>query len=256
MRASTLQIPAGTEVQVRMSAQNPQNLNSAVVMVFQFGKVLVENLAGSQQSQERLRVEATALLLGSMMREPCFNTLRTKQQLGYVVSCGSSQQSYGIAALQVIVQGAEFDVEFIRDRIEVFLKDFEGVLASISDQDFRTRKKVFTQTLLRDDLSLSERSGRYWREMLKNSRGPVFDRRKLLAQEVGTLNLPYVLSMYTKKVLEARSLISVSICGKEKPQPCPAEIHLQHRNGTRIIKNLRVDGSESLAAWKAQYLSY
>ena len=32
--------------------------------------------------RKQLRVEATALLLGSMMREPCFNTLRTKQQLG------------------------------------------------------------------------------------------------------------------------------------------------------------------------------
>ena len=49
-----------------------------------------------------------ATLLGLMMREPCFNYLRTQQQLGYVASC-FEEEFKTIMVFNILVQGSRED---------------------------------------------------------------------------------------------------------------------------------------------------
>ena len=55
-------------------------------------------------------------LLGLMMREPCFNYLRTQQQLGYVASCFDEEYK-DIVTFNILVQGsrAGFGAEVIAE---------------------------------------------------------------------------------------------------------------------------------------------
>merc|ERR1711918_11134 len=97
LRPTTWGIPAGTAVDIIAPPPNDENVNVAVVAMFQIGKVALRGQPPRIKA-ERLRREALSLLLGTMIREPCFDSLRTVQQLGYVVTCGVFRKSYGISA--------------------------------------------------------------------------------------------------------------------------------------------------------------
>lgn len=51
--------------------------------------------------------------------EPCYNQLRTKEQLGYIVFC-ASRKSNGAQGIRFIVQSAKHPM-YVEERIETFL---------------------------------------------------------------------------------------------------------------------------------------
>ena len=55
---------------------NPEDLNHALELYYQVPR-------------QGISEDVKAALLGEMMREPCFNQLRTQEQLGYIVACRS-----------------------------------------------------------------------------------------------------------------------------------------------------------------------
>jgi secreted Zn-dependent insulinase-like peptidase len=65
-------LPAPCQTLHRMRGPDPDNNNSAVKVYFQLGGL------------RSVREEAILSLLAHLLKEPCFNTLRTKEQLGCV----------------------------------------------------------------------------------------------------------------------------------------------------------------------------
>jgi insulysin len=59
-------------------------------------------------------------LFAQIIQEPCFDILRTKEQLGYIVFSGI-RRSNGVQGLRIIVQSDKHPT-FVDDRIEEFLK--------------------------------------------------------------------------------------------------------------------------------------
>lgn len=60
-------------------------------------------------------------LVSQILCEPCYNTLRTKEQLGYIVFCGS-RKANGVQGIRFIVQSAKHPA-FVEGRIELFLEN-------------------------------------------------------------------------------------------------------------------------------------
>lgn len=58
-------------------------------------------------------------LIVQIISEPCYNVLRTQEQLGYIVHC-SGRKSNGTQGLRVIVQSAKHPI-YVTERIELFL---------------------------------------------------------------------------------------------------------------------------------------
>lgn len=58
-------------------------------------------------------------LASQILAEPCYNTLRTKEQLGYIVFCGS-RKANGVQGIRFIVQSTKHP-EYVEGRIELFL---------------------------------------------------------------------------------------------------------------------------------------
>lgn len=58
-------------------------------------------------------------LVSQILCEPCYNTLRTKEQLGYIVFCGS-RKANGVQGIRFIVQSTRHPL-FVEERIEKFL---------------------------------------------------------------------------------------------------------------------------------------
>lgn len=62
-----------------------------------------------------------------VLYEPVYDTLRTKQQLGYSVSSGA-RLTHGVCGFCVVVVSPAFSAAEVEGRIENFLQDFAGTL--------------------------------------------------------------------------------------------------------------------------------
>jgi secreted Zn-dependent insulinase-like peptidase len=103
----------------------------------------------------------TLQLFASVIKEPCFDTLRTKQGLGYIVFCGVGLMR-GVAGLYVIAQGAAMDASRIDDAAHTFVQDFEHTLAAMSESYIATYREALQDKLEQAPLTLGEAAMDAW----------------------------------------------------------------------------------------------
>lgn len=72
---------------------------------------------GLQSKENNIKLE----LFTQIIQEPCFDILRTKEQLGYIVFSGI-RRSNGVQGLRIIVQSDKHPIH-LDNRIEEFLKN-------------------------------------------------------------------------------------------------------------------------------------
>ena len=104
--------------------------------------------------------------------EPCFDQLRTKDQLGYSVGCTSRNVS-GSMGFSVQVVSALHAPAFVDARIDAFLAWFGAELRGMSAATFAERVQSFV-TQKEADHSLQDESARLWDEIADSTF--VFDR--------------------------------------------------------------------------------
>lgn len=139
-------LPKGQTYRYEAMLEDPQNLNSCIQHVTQLDVYNEE-------------VSAKASLFAQMIHEPCFDTLRTKEQLGYVVF-SSSLNNHGTANIRILVQ-SEHTTPFLEWRIENFIDGFGQVLQNMSDKDFEGHKDALCKSLTQKYRNMREESSKY-----------------------------------------------------------------------------------------------
>ncbi|TKA83576.1 hypothetical protein B0A55_00413 [Friedmanniomyces simplex] len=112
---------------------------------------------------------AKLLLFAQMTSEPCFDQLRTKEQLGYVVSSGTVFQSR-LASYRVLIQ-SEKDCAYLEGRIEAWLSGYEQVLREMPAEEFESYKTGLVNKRLEKLKNLGQETGRFWHHVMSE----VFD---------------------------------------------------------------------------------
>lgn len=143
----------------------------------------------STRFDERARYDVMAQLIGA----PFYESLRTHQQLGYIVSA-SSFEMLEVPALGFMVQSPSANMEQIDDAVSTFLKAFEVSLADITETRFEREKQAVLSQLLAHDRTLGEVSERYWREIDRGATG--FDSREKLADAIREVSRDEVIEAY------------------------------------------------------------
>ena len=169
---------------------NAEDVNSAVHVTFQVGRRVVP--AGAEEwwqagqaaetkgqraadAQQRLRRSVLLDLLGTAIHTPCYDTLRTKEQLGYMVWCFPSS-TYGVRTLNVVVQSSARDAAYVAARAGAFLRAFRAdTLARMDPAAFDGFVTVLRAQYAKKDERLSSATGRLWGEIA--SRELSFGRR-------------------------------------------------------------------------------
>jgi insulysin len=124
-RTTLVNLPSGLEWQLCVDHPNHAETNSAVIAL-----LFVDS--------DSARVIALVKLLGMVLSEPVFSQLRTKEQLGYIVStAGVSMLS--ACWLQLSVQSHTASAQWVDSRIDGFLAGFRGVLVSKSDTEIQEK---------------------------------------------------------------------------------------------------------------------
>lgn len=103
---------------------------------------------------------AAALILSSFMRNPFFTELRTRQQLGYIVSSGSVATPRD-RHLTFIVQSSVYPPDELRRRVDAYLPTLPAALAAITPEKWNDLIAGARSTLESKPKSIAERASRF-----------------------------------------------------------------------------------------------
>lgn len=123
VRLRSFLLPPSCEYHYHLDLKDENNVNSCIEYFLQVGLL----------TNDRLLIALE--LFASIMSEPAFNQLRTREQLGYVVFSGvrHSRTTFGY---RVLIQ-SERDTAYLQQRIEVFLEGMVKILKKLSDEEFQ-----------------------------------------------------------------------------------------------------------------------
>jgi len=160
--------------------QSPSEENNAVEMTLQVG------------SDSSLGYEGIGILdlIGHLAYSSAYNQLRTKEQLGYIVSVYTRKTAGGTWGLTVVVQSSSKSPKYLEERIEAWLKAFRQELEDKTPEDFAKEARGVVVQLKEEDTKLSSEVGSWWNEIAatetvhERMNTPAFDRLEILADEL------------------------------------------------------------------------
>ncbi|MDA0976976.1 MAG: insulinase family protein [Proteobacteria bacterium] len=140
----------------------------------------------AQDDADSLADRARSALLVHLISPGYFSSLRTEQQLGYVVSAANPvMREWG--GVGFIVQSPVAGPQVLRDRTLEFMAAQVDKLATMSEEEFGANKAGLITRLLQRDKNLAQRASRYWLDL---DRGNLeFNTNQQLAEQVSKLTL-------------------------------------------------------------------
>lgn len=185
---------------------------------------------GPQETRANMLVE----LLCQLITEPCYNILRTQEQLGYLVASGP-RRSNGVQGIRIIVQSDRPPL-FLDSRIEAFLKYIENYIQEMSDTEFESNKTALAARRLEKPKKLAQLASKYWMEILSQQYN--FDRDKIEVACLEALTKADLLTFFKEHIAAGapyRKKLSVHIkCSGQGDTPADTS----PTNGPMWIKNI------------------
>lgn len=144
----SLVLPGGSKWVYKRHVEDPNNVNSGIEYLIQVGNV----------TQTALRAKLS--LLAQIAQEPCFDQLRTKEQLGYLVFSGVRKQT-GSMGMRFILQ-SERDTIYLENRIEEFLAKLRSIIEKMTPEEYKAQVQSLISKKLEKDKNLGQEGGKYW----------------------------------------------------------------------------------------------
>ncbi|OMJ90452.1 hypothetical protein SteCoe_7150 [Stentor coeruleus] len=193
MRA--VKIPKNSSLLYKNTIKEPSETNSAVISLWQIGP-------------ENEFLQATLSLIDNFINEPCFNILRTKEQLGYIV-WSYTQKFRGILNFLILIQSSVKSPTHIFNRISSFISYMKTCIHSLSDEDFdklvqSTKKKTF-----KNDISIKEEFNRFKLEI--DSGAYWFDRKEKIKAQLENVRKDNMVKVFEKMFFEDNRRLDVEV---------------------------------------------
>jgi len=203
-RTRILQQP---HTRVTLPAQNAADPNSALIAYFQVGP-------------RSAKLAAILLVISRFMSEPVFTTLRTKEQLGYIVSFSLS--SYGrfpdiMRGFTVRILSRRFCPVYMEYKLGDFLSKHFEVFKSLTQEDVTRMSATILQSLREPPKSYGDEASSYWDAIFD---GKSFDYLDLVMRELEQVKVEDVHSTAEKYLFNAstRTSLSMMIFGSEQKE--------------------------------------
>ncbi|XP_076245093.1 insulin degrading metalloproteinase isoform X2 [Calliopsis andreniformis] len=145
-------------------------------------------------------------LLAQIISEPCFSTLRTKEQLGYIVSSGIRKTS-GTHGIRIIVQ-SDRHPEYVEKRINAFLDSMVKHITCMTDEQFNRHKESLAARRLEKPKTLTTLSAIFWGEI--SSQQYNFDRVNIEVAYLRSITQLQILEFY-KEMIESDKQHKLSV---------------------------------------------
>lgn len=147
----SLVLPPGANYIWRRTLKDTANVNHCIEYLLYVG-----------EKSDRM-IRAKTLLLDQITHEPCFNQLRTKEQLGYIVFSGvrASATTYGF---RFIIQ-SEKTAPYLETRIELFLEGLVKTIEDMNETDFENNKRSLIVKRLEKPKHLDQETDKHWNQI-------------------------------------------------------------------------------------------
>lgn len=206
---SEKRIPVGDDIELHFASKNSSEENGAVLVTYQ--SQIPGFKGGSISLPESLRSSASMRLICNMLREPLFTNLRTKQQLGYIVSsyydlgfscrvpyeASEGPLTVPIDFITINVLSRKVPPPEVCVRIDEFLASFRETLLTMPESEIKHHADALSKKLLKPIQKLGMEANnqfskirRYGPEVLTNGgmdKDLPWDSVKTLAREIQTL---------------------------------------------------------------------
>lgn len=170
-------------------AENPDETNTAVELYVQFGKTVPHTTEGD-------KLRALAGLLEQVMEEPFYDTLRTKEQLGYTAHA-SMRNSFGCVGFMFSVVSSRFHAAHVTSRIYKFLESFD-IAKQIDDAAFANHKESLISRKREPFANLADEAESLWHGVYDDERD--FGARHRTADVVAKLTRDDLVRFYDAHV--------------------------------------------------------
>lgn len=144
----TIALPNGANYLYERILKNPENDSHCLEYIISVGSV-----------SDRLQ-RAKLLLFAQISQGPCFETLRSKEQLGYIVN--SAAGVYVTAGTWRILVQSERDCKYLEQRCDAFLVSFEQDLHAMTDETLEEHKIGLINNRLEKLKNLGQETSRFW----------------------------------------------------------------------------------------------
>jgi len=192
---------------LQIATPNHEAKSSAVMNIYQVGTRTIE---------EDVKCE----LLGTLLHEPAFNQLRTKEQLGYIVSTKLTRK-LGTQFFSVIVQSPAKAADYLDQRVEAFLTSFDDLLAKLPPSKLQSHIAALATDKLAPYSTALQEAESMWVEIV--DRQYRFGRRFLEVEALRQVSIAEVRSVFSAAISsDSRRKLSVQIFG---PKQGGAELH-------------------------------
>ncbi|XP_075989549.1 insulin degrading metalloproteinase [Anticarsia gemmatalis] len=135
-------------------------------------------------------------LLAHAIAEPCFNILRTKEQLGYIVFSGV-RRSNGVQGLRVIVQ-SDRHPQYLEQRIEAFIQGAQEYLESMPEEEFLKHRAALAAQKLEKPKRMSSKASQLWSEITAQVYN--FDRMRVEVEQLNTISKDELIQFYKRHI--------------------------------------------------------
>jgi len=221
-RHRVVALEAGVAYLHRCGVRNPHETNNALENYYQWGP---------DSAQQR----ALLLLLNQVASEPCFDTLRTKEQLGYSVHCGY-RLTNGILGFCFDVVSDKYDPVHLDERVEAFLgSTFKALLVEMTEDEFTNHRNAAVDARLQQDQCLYDETERLWDTIWTHRTD--FAAREIQAAALQKLSLADLRDFYAEFLDPAqptRRKMSLQVfgCNTNGPEGRPEQVVGSH---TRLV---------------------
>jgi secreted Zn-dependent insulinase-like peptidase len=148
-----------------------------------------------QGDNSETKTRAEYILLSEILSTPFYSSLRTEQQLGYVVFATAlpMRKAPGLA---FVIQSPNTNPVGLETQINTFIEHMTGTLKAMNEQQLDSFKSSVISRINQKENRMGELSERYWQEIDRGDTN--FDSREKLVTAVRELSLDDLLRCYTQ----------------------------------------------------------
>jgi len=196
-------LAAGETYLCQRKGMNEADVNSCVCALYQIGG-------------ETYPMLARLSMICHLIREPAFDQLRTKEQLGYTVFSLPISIN-GCWNVLVIVQSPSKGAKYLDDRVEAFIAKYRKDLEAMEEKTFQSNLASLIKKKLEKDKSMGQEGTRHWGRILFKDYD--FDRREKEVAELKKLEKKDILDFFDRYIAisSTRSKLSTQVFGKDRP---------------------------------------
>lgn len=210
-----VQLERGKTVVCLETALDATQKNSALEVYWQ-----IPGRDGLRWEEGRSKLRMFLELLEEVMSEPLFDSLRTKQQLGYSVSC-MQRDTDGVLGFTVTILSAVKRPPGLLERIEDFLEEFSKTLQDLPAEKFAAHIVALGSRWLEPKRTLSEVQSACWSEVACGF--PVFDRTERDTAVLGTVTREELAAFFSQHIAASTGHGAGRIVASVSPAGAPAD---------------------------------